>query len=106
MIIPNGFIEMKRKTGGGIDPGTGYPVAGTVEWGDPVPCQYSANSHNWLGRVDGEHFTAAQYTVLIDLQPLESEQVRLSDRSGNAIGEFSIMEAEPLEAVCQLRILV
>ena len=107
MIIPNGFIEVKRKTGGGIDPETGYPVkSDTVEWGDPIPCQYSANKHDWLGRAGGEHFTVAQYEILIEEQPLDTEQIRLSDRAGNTVGEFSIMEVEPLEAVCQLRIMV
>lgn len=107
MIIPNGFIEVKRKTGGGIDPETGYPVKpGTVEWGDPIPCQFSANSHNWLGQTNGEHFTVAQYEILIEEQPLDTEQIRLKRLSGETVGEFSIMEVEPLEAVCELRIMV
>ena len=101
MIIQNGTIEVKRKTGGGIDPETGYPQkSGSVAWGDPIPCQYSANKYNQLGRVSGEH------TVLIEEQPFEAEQVRLKDLAGNVVGEFSIMQVEPLEAVCELRIWV
>lgn len=107
MIIPNGTIEAKRKTGGGIDPETGYPVKpSSVDWGDPIPCQYSANKHDWLGRVNGEHFTTAQYTVLIEEQPFAAEQIRLKNLAGDIVGEFSIMQVEPLEAVCELRILV
>lgn len=107
MIIPNGTIEVKRKTGGGIDPETGYPgKPSSVAWGNPIPCQYSANKHNWLGRVNGEHFTAAQYTVLIEEQPFTAEQIRLRNHAGDIVGEFSIMEIEPLEAVGELRILV
>lgn len=107
MIIQNGTIEIKRKTGGGIAPETGYPQKpGTVVWGDPIPCQYSANKYNQLGRVNGEHFTTAQYSVLIDEQPFTAEQVRLKDRAGNVVGEFSVIWIEPLEAVCELRILI
>ena len=107
MIIQNGTIEVKRKTVGDIDPETGYPGRPTsVAWSDPIPCQYSANKHNWLGRVNGEHFTTAQYTVLIEEQPFAAEQIRLKNLAGDIVGEFSIMEIEPLEAVCELRILV
>lgn len=109
MIIENGTIEVKRKTAGGIDPETGYPVKSSeVSWENPIGCQYSANKYNKLGKVNGEHFTLAQYSILIDEQPFEGvEQIRLTDnRTGKSLGEFSVMEVEPLEAVCQLRILV
>lgn len=108
MIIQNGTIELKRKTGGGIDPATGYPVKpDTTSWGDPIPCQYFANKYNNLGQVSGEHFKTAKYTVLIEEQTLEeSEQLRLKDRAGNTVGEFSIIQIEPLEAVCEIRIWI
>lgn len=109
MIIENGTIEVKRKAAGGIDPETGYPVKSSeVSWDSPIGCQYSANKYNKLGKVNGEHFTLAQYSILIDEQPFEGvEQIRLTDnRTGKSLGEFSVMEVEPLEAVCQLRILV
>lgn len=107
MIIQNGTIEVKQKTGGGIDPETGYPQKpGSVAWDEPIPCQYSANKRNNLGRVNGEHFTMAQYEILIEEQPFTAEQIRLKNLSGDTVGEFSIMQIEPLEAVCELRILV
>lgn len=108
MIIENGTIELKQKTsGGGIDPTTGYPVKPvSVGWGDPIPCQYSANKYNNLGRVNGEHFKTAEYSVLIEEQPFDAEQLRLKDRAGNVVGEFSIIQVEPLEAVYELRILI
>lgn len=108
MIIENGTIELKQKTsGGGIDPTTGYPVKPvSVGWGDPIPCQYSANKYNNLGRVNGEHFKTAEYSVLIEEQPFDAEQLRLKDRAGNVVGEFSIIQVEPLEAVRELRILI
>lgn len=107
MIIQNGTIEVKQKTGGGINPDTGYPnKPGSVYWGEPIPCQYSANKRNNLGRVNGEHFTVAQYEILIEQQPFTAEQIRLKDIAGKSVGEFSIMQVEPLDAVCELRILV
>jgi hypothetical protein len=107
MIIQNGTIEVKAKTGGGINPETGYPVKPVnVSWSEPIPCQYSANKYNKLGKYNGEHFTVAQYIVLLEEQPFEAEQVKLKSLDGKVIGEFSIMEIEPLEAVCELRILI
>ena len=114
MIIQNGTVEIKQKTGGGINSDTGYPnKPGSVSWGEPIPCQYSANKrqysankYNQLGRVSGEHFTTAQYTVRIEEQPFTAEQIRLKDLAGKSVGEFSIIQVEPLDAVCELRILV
>lgn len=107
MIIQNGTIEAKEKTGGGIDPETGYAKKPTISWSEPIPCQYTANKYNKLGVVNGEHFTVANYQILIEQRPFCGvEQVRLKDLAGNEIGEFSIMQVEPLDAVCELRILV
>jgi hypothetical protein len=106
MIISNGTIEVKTKSGGGIDPETGFPVPPTTSWELPIDCQYYANKVNQLGRVNGEHFTVASYVILIEEQPFDAEQIRLKNRKGKILGEFSIMEIEPLEAVCQIRIIV
>lgn len=107
MIIENGTIYLKKKAiGSGIDPKTGYPVASEASWGAPIPCQYSANSYNALGRVSGEHFTTASYTVLVEAQPIESEQLRLLDAAGKEVGEFSIISTEELSAVCETKILI
>ncbi len=107
MIIRNGTIETKTKTGGGIDPETGYPIRPVdVSWNAPIPCQYSANKYDKLGRYNGEHFTVAQYSVLIEEQPFDAEQVRLKDGKGDVLGEFSVISIEPLEAVCEIRILI
>lgn len=106
MIIANGTIEVKHKAGGGLDPVTGYPKKPTVSWGEPIPCQYIPNKHNKLGVVNGEHFTIASYTVLIEEQAFNAEQIRLKDRAGDTLGEFSIMQVEPLEAVCEIRLII
>lgn len=107
MIIENGTIQIKQKTGGGIDPNTGYArTSSAVVWGDPIPCQYYPNRYTNLGRVNGEHFKSAEYTVLIEEQPFGAEQIRLIDNAGDLVGEFSVISSEPLEAVGQIKIIV
>lgn len=106
MIIANGTIEFKVKSAGGIDPTTGFPVASSSTWDSPIPCQYLVNSHDNLGRVKGEAFVKASYTVLVEQQTVPSEQLRLTDRDGNVLGEFSILGVEQLDTVCQTKILV
>lgn len=106
MIIANGHIEAKIKTGGGIDETTGYPVTPSVSWGDPIPCQFRANSYNNRGKANGEAFTVASYEILIEDQSYEAEVLRLTDNNGKELGEFSVIEIESLTAVCQTRILV
>lgn len=106
MIIANGTIETKIKTGGGIDPYTDYPIAPSVSWGNPIECQYRANKYSNKGKANGEAFTIASYEILIDEQPYNAEMLRLRDISGKILGEFSVIEVEPLQGVCQIRILV
>lgn len=107
MIIPNGTIQVKQKTAGGIDPETGYPVkSGKASWGDPIPCQYIANKYDHLGRVNGQAFTTAQYHILIEEQPFTAEQLRLKDSGGKSLGDFSVITTEYLQAVSEVSIMV
>ena len=109
MIIPNGTVEFVTNAAGGLD-ANGYPVEGKPTYGSPVPCQYKANTHNSLGKSNGETFTNASYSILIEMLKLSNsgitDRLRLKSRSGRVVGEFSVLQFEPLEAVCQMRILV
>jgi hypothetical protein len=107
MIIPNGYIETKVKTGGGIDD-DGYPVEPEADWGDPIPCQYTINNYSNKGKANGEAFTIASYSILVEQMPqsYDSEQIRLTSNSGKELGEFSVIDVEQLEAVSQIRITV
>ena len=69
MIIPNGTIEVKQKTCGGIDPETGYARRSSdVVWSDPIPCQTLTNKYNALAlSKQGNPITSASYSVLIDV---------------------------------------
>lgn len=109
MIIENGTIEFKQKATAKIDPETGYPQKPTsVGWGKPIPCQFLPINRNLLAKTLGEPITKATYTVLIEEQPLpEAEQLRLKDRTGKNIGEFSLIAPpESLEAVAEIKILI
>ena len=106
MIIANGTIQTKQKSGGGIDPKTGFALPVSVGWGDPIPCQFSATRFDWQAKLRGEPVTQKSYTILIEEQVFQAEQIRLTDRSGKVIGEFPIKQIEPLEAICQMRIIV
>lgn len=108
MIIENGTIEVKYKSAGGIDKTTGFPVpSGNVEWGKPIPCQWLANKYSNLGKSEGGNFTVAHYSILIESErEFTAEQIRLKDNYGNVLGEFSIIEVETLQAMCQMRITV
>lgn len=108
MIIPNGTIEVKRKTCGGIDPETGFAKRSSdVVWSEPIPCQTLTNKYNALAlSKQGNPIISASYYVLIDEQPFEGEQLRLTDSQGKIIGEYSIIQIEPLEAVCEIRIWI
>lgn len=105
MIIQNGTIAFKTKSGGGLDPVTGFPIAPVVTFGEPIPCQYRATAYNNLAKANGEHVTATQYEILIEQQDVPSEQIKLTDFYGKEM-EYSIIRTELLEAVGQIRIIV
>lgn len=109
MIIGNGKIEFKVKKCFGLDPETGYPIEAEVSWGEPIPCQFMPNTSNNLGKIGGERFTTASYSILIEIQPLpQSEQIRLTDDvNGTCLGEFPLIgNPELLRAVGQIKLLV
>jgi hypothetical protein len=104
MIIVNGSISAKVKSGGGLD-GDGNPVKASESWGDPIPCRISTNKRNNLGKQNGNTFTIASYEVLIEPQRFEAERVKL-ERYEEDLGEFSVMFTEYLEAVGAIKIVV
>lgn len=106
MIIQNGHIQIKHKTAGGIDKVTGHPIPSVSTWSVPIPCQYIPNNVNKRGMIQGEHYTIASYTILLEEQPFTAEQIRLTDMDGNVIGEYSIISSQPLDAVKEVQILV
>lgn len=109
MIIANGTIEMKRKSGGGMDAATGLPLPVLEAWGLPVECQYYHGRMDLQARTrEGESYSDIVWTILVE-QPWsmgESEEVRLRDHAGQVLGTYALISAEPLDAVQQVRLVV
>ena len=103
MIIENGTISIKTKTGGGLV--NGNPVRPSENWGEPIPCNITTNQHNNKGKVNGNGFEIASYEVLIEAQPFDADRVKLV-RNGKDLGEFSVQDVEPLDSVGAIKITV
>lgn len=105
MIIANGTIEFITRTNGGLD-SNGYPIPATEAYGCPIPCQYNADIKNLLARHDSEPYTRASYSILVEHLGARTERLRLKDIHGNTVKEASVIQFEPLNAVCQTRIYI
>ena len=105
MIIVNGSIQIKQKTGGGLD-SDGNPVRVSESFSDPIPCHLRANKLDNLGRQDGNTFTVAAYEALVESADFAGERVRLTGGDGRELGEFSVMSVESLDAVGALKVMV
>lgn len=108
MIIQNGNIEFKQKNAVGIDPDTGYPQKPSARWGKPIPCQYVPRQIDLQSRSGGNAISTSSYEVYLEM-PLPigaTEQIRLTDMSGNVVGEYSLLAMQELVAVQQIKITV
>lgn len=107
MVIGNGYIRVIVEAGGGIDT-NGNPIKAAESLGAPIPCNYQRNSYQ--GRVveHGGVFSAASYTVIIDMQSFQPCRFRLYDNSGTELGtyEVSAKGIEPLEYAGNVRLTV
>lgn len=108
MIIQNGYIEFASVSGVVLDSVTGHPSEGSREYGELIPCQYVAAKRNLLARSNGEPVVDVNWTIYIESlwQDIATERIRLRDMEENIVGEYSIIRAEPLVAVCQYVITV
>ena len=108
MIIVNGCIRRKLKSGGGLDPATGYPVAPSAAWSDPIPCQFVPTKQNLQAKADGEPVTTRTYAIYLEgytrCEVCVGEQISLSNECGLLIGEYSVRSITPLLAVDQTRL--
>lgn len=105
MIIPNGHIAFDASVAEGVD-SLGYPIPVVEKWGAAMECQYLPTT-NKQARANDEAITAQSYVVYVDrLLMLPSERVKLSDRQGNEVGQFSVRSVEHLDAVCQTKLVL
>lgn len=108
MIIQNGNIEFKIKTAGGIDPVTGYPQKPSARWSEQIPCQYVPKQIDLQARSGSNAKVTSSYEVYITMPlPVDAtEQIRLTDMSGNVVGEYSMLSLQELVAVQEVKIIV
>lgn len=109
MIIQNGHIEFITVSGGGLDAKTGHPVAATKTYGKPIPCQFVPVTSDLLRNRNGEPVTKFSWTIYVEAlseYEIQSERLRLTDLKHNEVGEYSIIRAVPLTAVCEVAITV
>ena len=106
MIIENGYIQVKAKTGGGMLNGRPQPVTVTVS--DPIPCNWKAQKWDRKGKTVDGVFTQAQFEILVELQQFTAETVTLYDTTVETrlLGEFSVQSIEPLAATGATKITV
>jgi len=104
MNFENGILQVKIKTGGGLD-ANGYPIKPSESWYEPIPCHIKVNKKNNLGKQNGNAFIVASYEVFIELRPFEAERINLIKR-GRDLGEFSVLWIEHLENVGTVKIVV
>lgn len=102
MIIANGHIEFDLSVAAGVD-GNGYPIPAVERWSEAVECQYIL-SHNLQARNNGEATTTKSYVVYVEQADIPSERVKLYDRNGVELGQYSIRSIEHLDAVCQTKL--
>lgn len=106
MLFRNGTIEACERTGGGIDPATGYAIPPEAHWGAPIPCQFRNTAMNLLAQSNGEATATVTLEIIIEAQRFDAERIRLTDAWGTVMGEYSIYRVEPLLAVQKLRLWV
>lgn len=104
MIIENGTLQIKLKTGGGLDE-NGNPVRPSESWSPAIPCNIETNQYNGKGTVNGNVFTVASFTILIEDRPFDADRVLLT-REGKSLGEFAVKAVIPLSEVGILKITV
>lgn len=105
IIVKNGYIQVKEKTGGGLDKETGHPIKPSISFGDPIPCQWRVIKSSNKSVSNGEAFTISQYEILLDVQQV-GEQFKLFGNKDLLIGEFSALSIEHLDLVHITKILV
>lgn len=104
MIIANGTLQIVGKTGGGLKNGNPVKVKEVLD--EPIPCNYTTNKNDHLGRYEGGTFTRAKFVILIDMQNFNAEYVVLNTIRGVNIGRFRVQDIQFLDVVDNVKITV
>jgi hypothetical protein len=104
MIIENGYIQTKMKTGGGVI--NGIPQPAVTSWGDPIPCNIKKSTDDRMGTYIDGNFRRVQATILIEPQEFEAKEIKVTDNRDKVLGEFEVQSITFLHATQALQITV
>ena len=83
----------------------GEPIKAQSAWSEAIPCSIKTNSDNRKGRYEDGEFRQASFTILVECIPFPYNRVKL-ERMGENLGEYRVMNAEPLTTVGRTQIVV
>lgn len=104
MIIVNGTIQVKKKTGGGML--NGIPQPATETWGEPIPCNIKYNRSDHLGTYTDGRFVQLAATILIEPQQFDATHIKVTDNRGQCLGEHEVQDVQYLHAVEALQLTI
>lgn len=104
MVIANGTLQIVEYTGGDFK--NGNPVEVKETSGKHIPCNFTTNKNDHLGRYEGGTFTRAKFVVLIDMQEFDAEYIILNTARGAKVGKFRVQDIQFLDVVGNVRITV
>lgn len=104
MIIPNGTIQTKIQTGGGMLHGVPQPVK--TSWSDPIPANIGISRDDRRGMYIDGSFRRVQATILIEPQEFEATRIKVTDNRDKEMGEFEVQSVAFLEAAQALQITI
>ncbi len=84
----------------------GNPVEVKETSGKHIPCNFTTNKNDHLGRYEGGTFTRAKFVVLIDMQEFDAEYIILNTARGAKVGKFRVQDIQSLDVVGNVRITV
>jgi hypothetical protein len=103
-MTKNGTVSYSTKTGGGFLNGNPVPVS-TV-WSDPIDCLFTVLAEKNRRIVFDDNSKVAFYEILIEMQPFESDRIRLTNNRGKVLGEFQVQNVQFLDLVGRVKIIV
>ena len=104
MIIPNGTIQIKIQTGGGMLHGIPQPVQ--TSWSEPIPANISKSRDDRRGTYIDGTFRQVQATILIEPQEFKATRIKVTDNRDKELGEFEVQSVTFLEATQALQITI
>ena len=100
----NGTLKYEIPTEGGVNE-YGEPVPARSEWSEPIDRSIKTNSDNRIGRYEDGVFRMASFTIMIELAKFPYNSIKL-ERLGEYLGEYQVINAEPLTGVGRTKITV